>query len=237
MSSTRRSTRRSINQSRRVRRPNSDKVAAKVYVDEIKELRKTLKEIQTMYRDADKKVPKDFTKMNEAENALRVVDFPELPDDNISRKIKPTERWGIIATAKLWRRPLKDKRKMEEHVDKINAIFDFGDFKRTLNFLISPMQYDYHGIEVSQESGPPAIVPRLNYGQTRPDFSSPYGFPPDIGRGIPPNYMEQMSHSGTPPTYTRGGKRHKSRKYKRTSNYKRSNKYKRTRKYKRSNKI
>ena len=216
----------------RRRTPNPDRVAAKSYVEVIKELRKELKGIQKMYRDADKKVPKDSTKMTQAENDLRVVDFPELPEDNISRKIKPTERWGIIATARLWRRPLKDKRRMEEHLDKINAVFDFYEFKRTLEYLIRTPYYHYHS-GLPNSSGNQAVVdvPRLNYGQTRPDFSSPYGFPLDIGRGTPPNYMEQMSYSGPPPTYTRGGKRHKFRKYKR------SNKYKRTRKYKRSNKI
>jgi len=187
----------------RRRTPNPDRVAAKSYVEEIKELRKELKGIQKMYRDADKKVPKDSTKMTQAENDLRVVDFPELPEDNISRKIKPTERWGIIATARLWRRPLQNKRRMEEHLDKINAVFDFYEFKRTLEYLITTPYYHYHD-GLPDLSQPQAVVdvPRLKYGETRPDFSSPYGFPPNIETGTPPKYS-------SPPNYEVGGSRRK----------------------------
>jgi hypothetical protein len=83
-------------------------------------------------------------------------------------------------------------------------------------------------------------IPQVNYGEARPNFSSPYGFPQDIGTGTPPRYMTHEPihsgpppiYSGPPPTYTTGGKRHKSRKYKRSNKYKRTSKYKRSNKYK-----
>jgi len=200
-----------INQTRRSRILNPQRVAAKTYVDEIKELRKVLKAIQKKYRDANKTVPKNLEKMNEAQNELRLVDFPELPEDTISKKIKPSERWGILATAFLWHRPLNSRRRPgDEFAERINAVFNFSEFKSSLNFLIHPTMYNQHELNEpdSNDSNdgprPLAIIPRVRYGQAPPQFSLPYGFSPVTGTGTLPDYS-------SPPKYTRGGskKKHK----------------------------
>jgi hypothetical protein len=226
-----------INQSTRSIRANPDRIAAKRYVDEIKELRKVLKAIQKKYRDANTTIPKNLIKIEEAQNELRLVDFPELPeDDNISKQIKPSERWGIIATAFLWRRPLDLRRRLEEYGDRMNAVFNFQDFKNTLNHLINPMNYNRHEFNVpnsdsefNENRAPLVVVPRLRYGQSPEHFSSPYDFPPSIASGTVPDYSDSP-----PPIYRLGGSKKKynrrTKKYKRTNKQtnKRSKKYKKT---------
>ena len=238
MPNTRRNRNRGeINQITRSIRVNPDRVAAKIYVDEIKELRKVLKAIQKKYRDANTTIPKNLIKIEEAKNELRLIDFPKLPDndndnDNISKQIKPSERWGIIATAFLWRRPLNSRRRLEEYGDRMNAVFNFQEFKNTLNFLINPMNYNRHEFNVpnsdsefNENRAPLVVVPRLRYGQSPEHFSSPYDLSPNVASGTVPAYSESP-----PPIYRLGGSKKKynrrTKKYKRTN--KRSKKIKKT---------
>jgi hypothetical protein len=219
-----------INQTRRSIRVNPDRVEAKIYVDEIKELRKVLKAIQKKYRDANTTIPKNLIKIEEAQNELRLVDFPELPEDDISKQIKPSERWGIIATAFLWRRPLNSRRRLEEYGDRMNAVFNFQEFKNTLNFLINPMNYNRHEFyvpnsnsEFNENRSPLVVVPRLRYGQSAEHFSSPYDFPPNAASGTVPDYSDSP-----PPIYRLGGSKKKynrrTKKYKRTTKRYKKNK-------------
>ena len=219
------------NGSTRVRTPKPDKVAAKEYVNKIKELQIILQEIQKRYRDEVNKTRSD----NDIKKKLRQdkmnLEFPELPRDNISKHIKPDDRWKIVDAVILWWRLLDEEPNIDdEYYARVGAFQKYSLFKNIMADYLNSRQMD---------TGFLIDIPQVNYGEARPNFSSPYGFPQDIGTGTPPRYMTNTPiysgpppiYSGPPPTYTRGGKRHKSRKYKRSNKCTRSNKCKRTSKY------
>jgi hypothetical protein len=202
-----------------------NKNKAKEYVNEIKALRATLKEIQKKFRVANSKVPKDIVGMRRAKSErMAIAVFPPLPPDEVGKYFKASQRWGIVATARLWWRNLSTKRRPHEIVDKINAATSYTEFKSIIHWLsthrVAEPLITEDGLEVvyRQESGPlsrAAHPPR--YSSSSSDSSSDsdsslvYGFPAEYVQGILPGYSPPPGYSprSSPPVYTRGGSKKK----------------------------
>jgi len=234
-STPRRQTRR-----RRTRTPNPYKVAAKAYVEEIKDLRVELKGIQKMYRDADiilnnQPNEKDKEKaMNDKENAkLDMLEkhkngFPLPKKDGVTirlnnrdifriiKKIPIKERWNIIATGYLMIRPLEQRRRrMENALAKFEGSMEPIEFRNQLEFF--------------RKKIPASNSNEIIYGS---DLSGPYGHaaPPAYENPGPSYKLEKSSKYGfptstpppeyPPPDYTLGGSRRK----RKTKNKTRKNK-------------
>ena len=192
---------------------------AKEYVEKIKALRATLKDIQKNFKVANSKVPKDVDGMRTAKSErMAIAVFPPLPADAVSKHIKLTERWGIVAAARLWWRNLSNTRKPGEIVDKINSATSYAEFKSTIHWLSThrvaePLMTE-DGLEVvyRQDSGPgPGPGPGPEQG-ILPGYSPPPRYSPR--RGSPPRYPSSSQLN------TRGGSKkkykHRTKKYKKT---------------------
>ena len=213
----------------RTRTPNPYKVAAKAYVEEIKDLRVELKAIQKMYRDADiilnnQPNEKDKEKaMNDKENAkLDMIEkhkngFPLPKKDGVEiglnnrdifriiKKIPIKERWNIIATGYLMIRPLEQRRRrMENALAKFEGSMEPIEFRNQLEFFRKIISY----------SNPNEIIDGS-------DLSGPYGHaaPPAYKNPGPSYKSEKSSKYGfptstpppeyPPPNYEEGGSRRK----------------------------
>jgi hypothetical protein len=224
MSSTRR-TRGTVNTAAQTRRSNTtnlDKIAAKAYVVEVKELRKRLKEIQKKYRDAkaiaknppnEKAREKAINDMRHAELDKAAIVFP-LPkrageramNINVIREIGVTERWKIIATVMLWRRELSSKRKpLSEAVDKFNAALEPIEFREQMKFFTRRRDTDnspdiIDGNDLRGRYGKAAPDRAPSYKSKESPKSMVFGFPKSSPLPPPPpNYKLLTDSQQTPP--------------------------------------
>ena len=219
--STMRRTRSAVNtaaQTRRSNTTNPDKIAAKAYIIEVKELRKRLKELQKIYRDAKaiaknppnvKAYEKAINDMRNAELDKAVIVFP-LPKRegesemnlNIIREIGVTERWKIIATVMLWRRELSSKRKpLSDAVDKFNAALDPIGFREQMKFFTRPRDTDspriIDGNLLPGRYGKAAPNRAPSYKSKESSKSMVFGFPKNSPS--PPSYKLLTDSQQTPP--------------------------------------
>lgn len=222
---------------RRTRTPNPYKVAAKAYVEEIKDLRVELKGIQKMYRDADSILNNqpnekdEETAMNDKENAkfdmlekhkngfpLPKKDGVEIGLNNrdifrIIKKIPIKERWNIISTGYLMIRPLEERRRRMEALYKFEGAMEPIEFRNKLKFferIISESNPDEGIVVGSDLPGPYGHAPPPAYKNPGPSYKSKESSKFGFPTTTPPPLYP-------PPNYEVGGSgsRHKHKVYKR----------------------